>query len=348
MTSNKGAHTTMDFRKKLIVYASILGVLVVLFVVGTAARASALVPQGTPLFPAFKSDEVAKITVTDKSGKIEIEKSGDAWTILADGRQFDASKKNVQALLDNFKDVRKNMIVTTDKSKWLQFNVDPADAVHMVLASASGATLAECWFGKGGTTSFTQFVRLPGDPAVIQTDLRIEKTSALKEWAQMRLFPEPFYVADVESLTLKTSLVFDQHAKGYAQHLAFTLVAGEKDKQGEPTWKMSESERLPISSSKVSNLINSVVGLTGDTLVVDPGKLKLDPAKPLGSIQIRLKSGKTATLSLLGKVADNPDSYYVTNQDAKYIYTLSNWSLSSIFGDPSELLDVEAALSGGR
>ncbi|MBN2351756.1 MAG: DUF4340 domain-containing protein [Spirochaetales bacterium] len=335
----------MDFRKKLAVYASILGVLVVLFVVGTVAQAVSMEPPGAPLFPAFKSDAVTKITVTDKDGNVEIDKTGDAWTVTVDGENFPASTTNVETLLDNFTKVRKSMNVTADKDKWLQFNVDDPNAVHIVLASATGETLAECWFGKGGTTSFTQYVRLPGAPDVIQTDVRIEKTSALKEWAEMRLFPDTFYVADVKSVSIKTSLVFDQHAKSYAQRVSYTLIPGEKNKEGYTTWTISENERVPLSPQKVSNLVNAVAGLRGESLVVHPEKLTLDPAKPLGTIEVKLSSGKTDTLSLLGKTEGDPDSFYITNQDVKYIYTAGNWSLSTIFGDASELVDAEALLA---
>lgn len=335
----------MDFKKQLIVYASILGVLVVLFVVGAVVQAASMGPQGEKVFPQFSADAAAKITVTDQKGAVEVDKAGGGWRVAVGGKTFDASKTAIDTLLKNFADVRKRDVVTANKDKWLDFNVDESHAVRVVVAAADGKPLADCYFGKGGTTSFSQYVRLPGAPDVIQTDVRIEKTTALKEWAEMRLFPDAFYVDDIDRILYKTSLVFNDQAKSFTHDLAYTLIPGEKNKEGYTTWKIAESERFPISPQKVSSLANSIAGFAGDDLVQDPAKLKLDPAHPAGSVAVRLKSGKTYTLSLLGSVAGEPDSYYVTNQDAKYIYTANNFGLRAIFSDASALIDPGALLA---
>ncbi len=307
-----------------------------------------LEPQGEKLFAQLKTDAVARITVTDPKGKLEVAKEGGSWKVTAGGKTFDASKTAIETLLKNFADVRERNVVTSNKDAWKDFNVDDANAVRIVLSGADGAALADCFFGKGGTTSFSQYARLSSSPDVVQTDVRVEKTTSLKEWAELRLFPESFYVDDVERILFKSALLFNDQGKTFARNLSMTFVPGEKNKEGYATWKLVESERFPLSPQKMSNFVNAIVGLTADDVVPDPEKLKLDPAHPAGSVAVRLKSGQTRTLSLLGVVAGDPASFYITNQDAKYIYTASNWTLRAVFADASTLLDVEAALTGGR
>jgi hypothetical protein len=338
----------MDFKKKLVIYGSILLGLAVLFAVGTIVQALSLEPQGQKVFAQLKTDAVEKIEVTDRTGKLEIAKGAGqngAWQILAGGKQYDASKSAVDGLLANFADVRKLDVVTGNKDNWPSFNVDDANAVHIVLAGAGGAALAECWFGKGGATSFSQYVRLPGSPDVIQTDLRVEKTALLKDWVERRLFGAGFYVDDVERVLVKTSLVFGGDAKPAVQHLAYTLVPGDKNKEGYTTWKLAENEKLPLAPQKVSTFVNAMAGFTGDDVVQDPEELKLDPSRALGSIVVRLKKGQSYTLYLLGRAAGDPNTFYVTNQDDKYVYTSNNWSLQGLFGGANEIIDTTALLA---
>jgi hypothetical protein len=334
----------LDFKKKLLIYGAILGVLVVLFVIGVVVQAVSQEPRGEKIFGQLKTDAVEKITVTDKTGSLAIAKEGAAWKIALGAKKFDAAKTAVDTLLSGMADLRKKNTASTNKDAWTTFNVDDANAVRIVLSGAGGSVLADCYFGKGGVTSLSQYIRLPGGPDVIQTDSRIEKTTQLKEWVERRLFPESFYVDDVERVLVKTNLVFNDQAQSLAQNLAYTLVPGEKNKEGYTTWKIQENDKLPVSPQKTSSFISAVAGFNADDVVQEPEKLNLDLTRPMGSIAVRLKSGKTYTISLLAKTASDPNSFYIANQDATYIYTGNNWNLKSLFGPWQSLIDTEALL----
>jgi hypothetical protein len=344
MNTNKGAFAMLDFKKKLLIYGAILAVLIVLFVVGVVVQAVSLEPQGEKIFAQLKTDAVEKITVTDKAGSLTVAREGASWKIALGAKTFDAAKTAVDSLLSGVAEVRKKNTASSNKDTWTTFNVDDANAVHIVLSGAGGTVLADCYFGKGGATSLSQYIRLPGGPDVIQIDSRIEKTTQLKEWVERRLFPEGFYVDDVERVLVKTNLVFNEQAQSLAQNLAYTLVPGEKNKEGYTTWKIQENDRLPVSPQKTSSFVSAVAGFNADDVVQEPEKLNLDMTRPIGSIAVRLKTGKTYTISLLAKTAADPNSFYIVNQDAKYIYTGNNWNLKGLFGSWQTLIDTEALL----
>src|SRR3989304_7404925 len=100
----------MDFKKKLIISSSILGGLIVLFVIGTAAAAINRAPQGEILFPDFKADAIVSITVTDQNGVIELDKTQGDWNIRSAGKNYEADRTTIGNLVNNIADLRKNNI----------------------------------------------------------------------------------------------------------------------------------------------------------------------------------------------------------------------------------------------
>jgi hypothetical protein len=223
--------------------------------------------------------------------------------------------------------------------------VDASSAVRITLADSAGAVQAECFFGKGGSTSFSQYVRLPSADDVIQINSRIEKTVRLKEWVERRLFGD-FYGADAVQVTVETSLVFSDDAKPLRRHIGYTLVQGEKGENDQETWKVLEDDRLPLSTSPVNGFISSISRFTADNVVKEPESLGLDPQKPLGSVVVALKSGTSYTLFLLGEAESEEDVFYVTNQEHDYIYTAGKWALKDIFRQGIDsFIDTQALLN---
>ena len=208
-----------------------------------------------------------------------------------------------------------------------------------------GATQAECFFGKGGSTSFSQYVRLPSSDDVIHIDHRIEKTIQLKEWVDRRLYEE-FYVSDVARVTVKTSLVFSDNAESFGRTMRYTLVQGEQGEDEKLTWTILENEKLPLSTSPVNGFVSTISRFVADNVVEEPESLNLDPENPLGSVVVTLKSGTSYTLFLLGMAESEEDIFYVTNQEHDYIYTAGKWALKDIFRQSVDaFIDAQALLN---
>jgi hypothetical protein len=242
--------------------------------------------------------------------------------------------------------MRRQSSAGTGRDTWAAFSVDDASAAKISLYDASGTVQAACFFGKGGSTSFSQYVRLPGGDEVIQIDSRIEKTTLLKDWVERRLFPD-FAADDVARVVVNTTLIFSDKAEPVKRAIAYTLVQGEKDKDGGNTWKITEDERLPLAGAAVNGFISSLSRFTAENVVESPQDL--DQQHPLGSVTVTLKSGVTYTLFLLDKAPDGKDVFYVTNQDHRHVYTVGNWTLKDIFRQGVDsFIDAKALLNPQR
>ncbi len=335
----------MEFKKQFIIYGSILAGLAAFFILGTVVKVSGAVPRGEKVFPDLKKEAVVRIDITDKTGRLELEKGTTGWLVKTNGKSFEAAKDTADSLITNFTDMRRASTAGTGRDTWAAFSVDDASAAKITLYDSSGTVQAACFFGKGGSTSFSQYVRLPGADEVIQIDSRIEKTTLLKDWVERRLFPD-FTADDVARVAVNTSLIFSDKAEPVKRSLAYTLVQGEKDKDGGNTWKITEDERLPLAGATVNGFISSLSRFTAENVVTSPQTTDLDQQHPLGSVTVTMKSGITYTLFLLDKAPEGTDVFYVTNQDHRNVYTAGNWALKDIFRQGVDsFIDAQALLN---
>jgi hypothetical protein len=337
----------MDFKKKLIILGSILGGLVVLFVIGVIASSIGQGSQEAKVFPDLKTDVIGRVLIEDKTARLEFSKAEGSWWLVANKTKFIAAKERLESLMKSFAELRKSKIASTNKETWSSFNVDEKNAFHVVLSDANGAPAADCYFGKAGATSYSQYIRVAGKEEVIQANLHVENSTSLKDWVERRLFTDEFAIDDIERVSLKSNMIFIDSAKGteavyHPVSLVFVQSAQKKDNT--IVWKLSGNEDYPLSPVKVNQLVASFLRFNAENIVIPPEDLKVNRSSPLGSIEVRLKNGTMYTLYLLDSLPSDPNSYYITNQDKKYIYVSSNISLKDIFKGLETLVDAGALL----
>lgn len=325
----------MDFKKKLIISGTVLGVLVVLFIVGQIAAALRNAPTGEVLFPAFKPDLVASIAITDKNGAIELRKAGDDWQILSGGRSFDLDESRVEAILTGVADLRKNQVASSRPETWGDFSVDEAQAVRLVLRKADGTALVDCFLGKAGTTSFSQYLRLAGENEVIQANSRFDYTTNLKDWVQLGLFPDLLQTDSVAAISIASNISFLDTETGIEaaeRPVSVSLVNTGEVKEEKPVWQARGNEGLPVSADKVTSFISAFANFTAEDVVVDPAAANIDEtAVPLGAITLTLADKTTWTLVLVAGVEGDKTRFYVKRGDGRYYYIATDWSLRSLF-----------------
>ncbi len=152
--------------------------------------------------PNLQSDagKVARIVVTQGGKTTTVEKSGDQWLVKNQGG-YPASADKVRALLTALSDAKLLEPKTRVTSRYAMLEVDdPAgknsNARLIKLEDASGATVAEIIAGKprvhggaGGTGGASgTYVRKPGDEQSWLASTTISGGSALKDWANPRVF----------------------------------------------------------------------------------------------------------------------------------------------------------------
>ena len=162
----------------------------------SSSNASAL---GQPLFPQLKVAEVARITITDAQGALNLEKKGESWTIAERGG-FPADIERVSELVVGalqLKTGQSEPIAEKERAR-MQLGVPgkgEGAATVVTFKAQDGKTLAELLVGKKyfktqpeGDVSRAQgdgrFVMLPADATrvIVVTDPLKQVTTSASEW----------------------------------------------------------------------------------------------------------------------------------------------------------------------
>jgi len=338
----------MDYQRKLMISSSILGGLIVLFLIGSIIGAVGVAPEGKILFPEFKGGSVVSIKVTDKNGSLTVSKESDeTWRIHYNENTFEPNQLTVGMLIKNLSDLRQTNEITANPEAWSNFNVDETDAVRYVVTEADGTVSVDAYFGKRGPTSFSQYVRCAGSDTVLQTDYNIEQTAALKDWVELRLFPDTIKIEEVSEISIQSRVAFFQGDSGIdakPNTIALTIIPTGDIVDEKPVWQIKGYANIPLSYDKIVSYINMLNGFAGRDIVADPQSADISPDdRPLGSVTIRLKNGAADTLFLLTAVPGDDQLYYVTNQNRKYVYVQEDWTIRNLIKGAEGFVD-EAAL----
>lgn len=324
----------MDFKRKLLIYSSMLGLLTLIFIIASLIRALTSAPEGEILFPGFKSEAVRAVSLTDKSGSIELKKTGEEWEILYQGKVFEPDKSRLDQLITTFIDLRKTKVVSSQRANWPNFAIDEEQALHLVLRYADNSVAVDCYLGKGATTSSSQYLRLANAEEVLQVDKRLSYATSLKSWVKLRLFPEGITAETVKRVEVQSKISFESREGNLIpvkRNLSFVLVNTGEKKEEKLVWQVEGKTQLPLSSDKVSNLINSFGGFYADDVVVDPVSQGLDLEQtPLGTVTLTLTDGKSYGFELLQASSKEKGKYFVRSVGSKYIFTSTDWGVRNL------------------
>jgi hypothetical protein len=171
---------------------------------------------GKPLFPLLKAAEVAKVTIAEPKGALNLEKKDGRWIIVESGG-FPADIERVGELVVKVLELKTGQtepIGEKDRARMQLAAPGKGEAAATVLTfkAADGKTLAELLVGKKyfktqpeGDASKAQgdgrFVMLPADPArvIVVSDPLKQATTAPAEWVAR----EGFAIENIKSITVK-------------------------------------------------------------------------------------------------------------------------------------------------
>lgn len=196
------------------------------------------------LLPNLEADaeKIARITVTQGGKPLTIERDADRWLVKSqDG--YPASTDKVRALLTALTGAELLEPKTMAPSRYAVLEVDdPAgknsNARLIKLEDASGATLAEVIAGKqrpgaasgAGKSTAGTYVRRPGEEQSWLASTDIAGGTALKDWANVRVFETP--TEKVKELTVAVTGEAPYKLKRNADgsHQLENIPAGKKIK----------------------------------------------------------------------------------------------------------------------
>ena len=115
----------------------------------------------------FNADQVDKIVISPKvmkGKKVEISKANDHWTLLADGKKFNADQRQVESLVNELNQIKPRSVVSTKKERWDDYQVTDSLGTRVQLYSGN-MVLEDIYLGKFSFSGrdATSYVRLAND-----------------------------------------------------------------------------------------------------------------------------------------------------------------------------------------
>ena len=179
----------------------------------SSSNASAL---GQRLFAQLKAAEVARITIAEPKGSINLEKKDGRWVVVENGG-FPADVERVSELVVKVLEMKTGQTEPIGEKERARMQLAPPGkgegaATVLTFKGADGKTLAELLLGKKyfktqpeGDASKAQgdgrFVMLPADPArvIVVSDPLKQATIVSSEWVAR----EGFAIDNIKSVTVK-------------------------------------------------------------------------------------------------------------------------------------------------
>lgn len=269
--------------KQFATLAAAAAVSVVLALVVHASRAPWSAAAGTErLFPSLTSDaaKVHRIAITQSGHTLTLEKSGETWLLKSEDG-YPASNEKIRSLLAALADARLLAPKTQLPARYATLEVeDPADKLARSrlfrLEDANGGLIGEVIAGKTKASAHTganaeTYVRRPGDSQSWLASTLITGDTALKNWADQRVFETK--TETIKTLTVarpgEAPYVIKREADG--THGLQDIPAGKKIKYVNMVDNIIEAASF-LDFEKVRKRASATGGEAGTvTFETDPG-----------------------------------------------------------------------------
>jgi len=275
---------------------------------------------------------VAKMNTADIES-IEVTKNGATTAIKSDGKYavtapvaYPADEAVAKAAFEGLGKLDVSNLVTEQKTKHTEFEVDDKSGIHLVVKAKGGKVLADLVVGK--TTGPGTMVRPTGKDEVWQATgisrYLFDKTPA--DWRDKSI--TTFTAGDAEQIDVATK----EGGK--------TIVKKSGTKVGtDDGWNVVESSvKIDKLDNGVPNGIVSALSIWKAQDFADgvkPADAGLEPAAL--TMTVSLKGGKKVTALIGNKKGD--DEYYVKTPEAPQVFVVKKYNADRVLKRPIEFRD---------
>jgi len=278
--------------------------------------------------PLAKIDPAAldTITVTRGGAATTLKREGGKLKVTAPVA-YAADETAVKAAFDALEKLELGNLVTENKAKQAEFEVDDAKGIHVVASNGkSGQTLADLSVGKSMGTG--TMVRLAGKDEVWQATGPLHSTfdKGPADWRDRGV--TTFASADAETVSVKAK-----------DGSVVTLKKNGKASSGEDKWDVVTS--VPkidkLDNAAANSLVSSLSAFKTNDFAdgVAAGVTGLDA--PTLTVTVGLKGGKNVTLLVGDK--KGTDELYVKTPEAPQVYVVKTFNAEHVAKRPVELKD---------
>jgi hypothetical protein len=316
-------------RKTLTAVAAfaILG-LIAFFALRQPEKGEGVNDRARPL-PPIAAGTLDSISITRQGVTSTITRAAGKYKVTAPVAG-EADESNAKGAFDALEKLVLGNLVTENKAKHAEFELDDAKAIHVV-AKAGAATPADLLVGK--SVGSGTMVRLAGKDEVWQATgpLRATFDKPPAEWRDRSVIT--FSTADAETLTVKSGTPAGM----------IVVKKNGKTPLGEDKWDLvSSSVKMDRLDNGVPNGIVSALSAFKTNDFADGATTAgtgLDT--PSLTVTVGLKGGKNATLLVGNKKAN--DELYVKTPESPQIYVVKTFNSDHIVKRPIDFKDKTLA-----
>jgi hypothetical protein len=262
-----------------------------------------------PLYPDFRPESVARITIDGKQRQSVFEKAGDVWLVVSED-SFPAEAGVVDAMLSKVTGFSLKDMISSNPEKQQLYQVD-STGIAVTMETADGDTVASFVIGKAGPDYQSTYVRASGSSEVILAPGYLPQAfeRGNRSWQDRTIYafePDDFLAVTVN-------------------HRDET-VALKRNQAGQ--WFISEPESLPADAGVVSRLLRTLGRLRCDDFA---GRTRLPEyglAASDSSLHFTTADGAEHEIVFGSPTED--DRVYTATSDSDIVYLLSSYKVGGL------------------
>lgn len=324
----------MSFRNRTITLASVLGALVLVFVLTQVFSPENMSKRGAQgnLMLDFELAKIGKIEVGGKAS-YSLQNDNGAWTVKDATGTYPARKERIGFLVDALEGIGTMERVASSKSAWGNYGIGGSESYHVRVSLASGMAAAEFDTGLYDPTAKNVYVRPTEGDAVfaVNADFASYLKSAVADWQDKLLFNPPVASASIAEISMSADIAFDADGKDRVKD-SWKLVLDQRT----GAWGAEPAAALPLDPQKVGDLVGSLVKLEALSYV-SVGQPAID--KPAATVAFKTLDGKSFTIKVGAR--DKDGNYALGLEGGAYTYSFSSWGLKSVVKSIAELVKVK-------
>jgi Domain of unknown function (DUF4340) len=280
--------------------------------------------------PLGKIDATALDTLEITRGgvKAAIKRDGGKYSVTAPVA-YAGDESAIKSAFEQVEKLELGDLVTENKAKQAEFELDDAKAIHVVAKSAKGGDKVLADFLVGKIVGLGTMVRLAGKDPIWQASsgVRAAFDHPAADWRDRGI--TTFRSDDAETLTVK--------AKDGTEAVVKRVGAASEDK-----WELVSSVPKLGPADKLDKTVPSGIVSTLSSWKTNDFADGVAPAAsgldaPSLTITVALKGGKTVTVLVGGKKGE--EDFYVKSADAPQVFLVKKFNIERVAKRPVEFKD---------
>ena len=329
----------MNYQRRVIWLAAVLGVLLLTYIVGVLAIPHPGASAREPLVPGFRTEEIEAITIEGPSGQIDLERQGDSWSVILDGDRYPARDDRINVLLDSIASAQIVRSVTNRSEAYDDLGLGES-GVDVTFSTGDVATHLRV--GGSSTNYGGSYVVLEDREEVyaIDKELGFYFGQPYSYFAYLRMFPEDLYGSGIVALSVDVNLV---EQPDVTRSYSYSLTFQESD--GSETWLLNyDGGEVAADVSAVDSLLRATADLVGSGFYRDVDPLTLPV---VGTVSFTVSDGREYRYEvrqgdgLFAMQGSGSGLQYVEGSRSPIWYEVTLPTLRRLFPEPDSLLPEE-------